>query len=154
MRANWRNNSFKATYLLQLLGGSGWPSLDQLKAPPPAPSQEVTTALRHLEAAGLNHRPPPVPPLRSHLWTGGNFLLWLQAVSFTQPTQLFCLYTSLYKIYVLREWKHKVFILKLPFMFSLVCPGLVSRKILFCVIVCLISNQKHVSLSLYPSQTF
>lgn len=45
-----------------ILGDQAWISSRLLLRPP---SQEVTTALRHLEAAGLDHRPPPVPPLRS-----------------------------------------------------------------------------------------
>lgn len=61
-------------------------------------------------SGGCRPRPQTRPlfrPLDLHPRTGGNFLLWLQAVSLTQPTQLFCLYTSLYEICVLREWKYR-----------------------------------------------
>lgn len=74
---------------------------DLLQAMPRAPTREVTAALRHPEAAVPDHGPPPAPPLGSSpeplLGTGGNFLLWPQAVRQTQlpPSVFFFLYSSL-----------------------------------------------------------
>lgn len=100
---------------------------DLLQAMPRAPTREVTAALRHPEAAVPDHGPPPAPPLgcspEPMLGTGGNFLLWPQAVRQTQlPPSVFFLFVQFFyfRKYISFRGKNSdpVFFPKKPFSFS------------------------------------